>query len=200
MAYSEFTLANVTGRLGLTTTDEPDLMAEVPPVEPAPFLKAVLAEFVPIAVAVGTERARTEMALAPFLACVRAQFGHRFNLFSGVEFPADPPSGLTGFCDILLTRSPNMRVIQAPVVAIVEAKNENLKPGLGQCIAGMVGAARFNEREGTALARVYGAVSSGTVWQFLELEGTHVRIDLREYSLAELSKLVGIIAHIAGVA
>lgn len=200
MAYSDFTLRDVSTRLGLTATDVPDLFADVPPVEPAPFLRAVLAEFVPIAVAVSTERARTELALAPFLACVRAQFDRRFNLFPGVEFPVDQAAGLTGYCDFLLTRSADMQVVRSPVAAIVEAKNENLKPGLGQCIAGMVGAARFNEREGGPAGPVFGAVSSGTVWRFLQLDGSHVRIDLREHYLSDLPKLVGIIAHVAGVA
>ncbi len=36
-------------------------------------------------------------------------------------------------------------LIEAPVIIILEAKKGDLKPGLGQCIAEMVAAQRFNQ-------------------------------------------------------
>ena len=41
--------------------------------------------------------------------------------------------------------------IEVPVVAIVEAKNDNLKSGLGQCMAEMVAACLFNQQKGREL-------------------------------------------------
>jgi hypothetical protein len=38
-------------------------------------------------------------------------------------------------------------VIEAPVITIVEAKNDNIQSGLGQCMAEMIAAQLFNERQ-----------------------------------------------------
>lgn len=200
MAYSNFTLRDVIQQFGLTLSDIPDLMGHVPPVEPGTLLKTVLPVFLPVAIAVDNEKARSECVIAPVLLAVRDQFQNRFAVFSGTDFPAEPAAGLNGRCDFLLSRSPNMHLIESPVVAIAEAKNSGLRDGLGQCVAGMVGASRFNAQVGEPPRPVYGAVTSGTEWLFLQLDGTNLRVDLRQYSLAELPRLVGIIAHIAGVA
>lgn len=40
--------------------------------------------------------------------------------------------GLRGVCDFLLSVSPLQWALEAPVVAVVEAKNENMKPGAGK--------------------------------------------------------------------
>jgi len=66
---------------------------------------------------------------------------------------------------------------------IVEAKKESLNGGLGQCIAEMVAAWKFNQSNGKPLPTIYGSVSSGTAWKFLKLEQTQVTIDLTEYPL-----------------
>ena len=94
-----------------------------------------------------------------------------------IDFTVDADQGLAGFCDFILSRSPEQQFLRSPVAAIVEAKNENLKTGLGPCIAAMIGARLFNEREGQPVARVYGAVTSGSVWRFLQLEGPVVSLD-----------------------
>ena len=46
--------------------------------------------------------------------------------------------------------------MEAPIVAVVEAKKEDLIAGLGQCVAEMVAIQMFNEREGTPMPAVYG--------------------------------------------
>ncbi|MGD1704145.1 hypothetical protein [Dapis sp. BLCC M229] len=55
---------------------------------------------------------------------------------------------------------------------------DNLKSGLAQCIAEMVAAQIFNQRQGNNISKIYGAITTGTVWQFLELEGETVVLDL----------------------
>jgi hypothetical protein len=52
---------------------------------------------------------------------------------------------------------------------------------LGQCVAEMLAARIFNEREGNDISTIYGTVTSGTNWRFLKLEGDIVNIDLDEY-------------------
>lgn len=78
---------------------------------------------------------------------VRRQCGSRVGLFSGTEFAVDREKGLTGFCDFLLTASSSQMDRRAPVLAVVEAKNDNIRNGVPQCIAEMHAAAIFNARE-----------------------------------------------------
>lgn len=85
-------------------------------------------------------------------------------------------------------------MIQSPVIAIVEAKNENIELGLGQCIAEMVAAQIFNQRKGLEIPTILGAVTTGSTWKFMQLEGKIVELDLTEYFLNQVSKILGIIS------
>jgi hypothetical protein len=193
MAYSDFTLRDVVDRFGLRLSNSPDLFIDVPEVEPSPLLRAMLPEFIPLALAINTEKARSELVIAPLLAALRAQLGHRFSVFSGIDFTVDAAQGLAGYCDFILSRSSEQQFLRSPIAAIVEAKNENLKSGLGQCVAAMVGARLFNEREENATVAVYGAVTSGSVWRFLKLANSEIILDEQEYHIRQLPKLVGVL-------
>jgi len=87
-------------------------------------------------------------------------------------------------------------VLDAPVLIIVEAKNESIQSGLGQCIAQMVAAQLFNEREGNAIKTVYGAVTTGSVWRFLRLRETTVWIDSIEYYISTVEYILAILLSI----
>ena len=118
----------------------------------------------------------------------------QISLFSGTEFTVDEAQGLTGYCDYILSRSKEQLIINAPVVMIVEAKNENIKGGLGQCVAEMIAAQRFNEREGNAIDTIYGAVTTGEIWKFLKLVGAVASIDLSDYYIVrDVSTILGIL-------
>lgn len=110
-----------------------------------------------------------------------------------MEFSVDPNSGLAGVCDFLLSRSPEQLVVTAPVVAVVEAKNESIRDGMGQCIAEMVAAQVFNGREDNAIGAVYGAVTTGTSWRFLSLSERVLVIDLNEYLILQPERILGIL-------
>ncbi len=196
MAYSDFSLREVLDKFQLALHDIPNLFPAVPDVEPSPLLQSLLPEFFPLALAINTEKARSEYAIAPLLGGLRAQLGHRFSVFSGIDFTVDPAQGLAGYCDFILSRSHEQQFLRSPVAAIVEAKNENLKSGLGQCIAAMVGARLFNEREGNPIPAVFGAVTSGSLWRFVQLEGAEVRLDQQEYHIGQLPKLLGVLVRI----
>jgi hypothetical protein len=58
----------------------------------------------------------------------------------------------------------------------------------------MVAAQIFNEREGNEIPVIYGTVTSGTNWKFLKLKGKVVEIDLVEYYLTDVNKILGILA------
>lgn len=196
MTYSDFTLSDVTKRFALTLDEQTDLFAASPDVTPSDLLRALLDETVPLALAIHTEKARSEMIIAPILVEVRRLTEHRVSLFSGVAFDVDPTSGLTGVCDFLVSKGPEQLFIRAPVLAVVEAKSDNIKGGLGQCVAEMLAARTFNEREGTGVEAVYGVVTTGSVWRFLKLAGTTVWIDRDEHYIDRVARILGILRSI----
>ncbi|MDY7007236.1 MAG: hypothetical protein SWX82_25715 [Cyanobacteriota bacterium] len=57
----------------------------------------------------------------------------------------------------------------------------------------MVAAQIFNQHKGNDISKIYGAITTGTVWQFLELEGKAVILDLQEYYVENLPKILGIL-------
>ncbi len=65
--------------------------------------------------------------------------------------------------------------------------------GLGQCAAEMIASGIFNEQDGTTLSKIYGVVTSGNIWKFLKLEGNKIYIDLDDYYIKEVSKIIGIL-------
>ena len=115
-------------------------------------------------------------------------------MFSGVELNVDKERELNGFCDFIISNSSEQLMLNSPVIAIVEAKNENIIGGLGQCIAEMVAADIFNVQEKNKIEKVYGAVTSGTAWQFLRLKDSHAEIDLKEYFIDNPGKIIGILS------
>ena len=128
------------------------------------------------------------------------KFVHK-RLFSGRNFNVDASRGLTGFCDFILTHNPNKLVIKAPVVVIVEAKNENINDGLAQCIASMYAAQIINQKnQEENIKAVYGSVTTGQVWRFLSMDKTQqVKVDLNERYLTPLNELVGILVAITSI-
>ncbi len=194
MSYSDFTLESIKKKLFLRVHEKANLFAEVSDLQPGTLLRDTLAYNVPLALAINTEKSRSELIIAPILVELRRQFEPKVSFFSGVEFNIDPSLGLHGICDFLLSFSPEQLTVSAPVLTIVEAKKENLNAGLGQCIAEMFAAQRFNERENNPISTLYGAVTTGNLWKFLQLKKADVDIDLTEYSVNQLSKILGILS------
>jgi hypothetical protein len=156
MAYDEFTLDILLRKFPLRLEEHPDLFAEFAPVPLSDLLQRQLDEYLALALEISTEKARSEFIIAPILGEIRRHFQKTISLFSGVEFNVDMERGLHGVCDYMLSLSPLQLVIQAPVVAVVEAKNENIKSGMGQCIAEMLAAQQFNQERQAPLPVVYG--------------------------------------------
>jgi hypothetical protein len=98
--------------------------------------------------------------LIPVLAELRRQANYQISLFSGTEFDVDKEKGLSGYCVYIISCSKEQYFIRVPVITIVEAKNENIKSGLGQCIAEMIAAQIFNKQQDHPLAEIYGIVST----------------------------------------
>jgi len=194
MSYSSFNLKRVKAELNISLIETQGVFEKIEPVEISQILKDILEEHVPLAVSINTEKARSELIIANILVEVRRRFKHKISLFSGVEFNVDKEKDLNGFCDFIISHSPEQLTLNSPVIAIVEAKNENMVGGLGQCIAEMVAATIFNRREKYSVEKMYGAVTSGTAWQFLRLTGNDAEIDLKEYFIDNPGKIIGILS------
>lgn len=193
MAYSNFTLAKVKEDFGLTVDETQNLFADIAAVQPSEILTATLQEYIFLATAIGTEKARSEFLIAPILTEVRRQVNYQISLFSGTDFNVDIEKGLIGYCDFLLSASREQFFISAPVITIVEAKNENIIGGLGQCVAEMVAAQIFNQRQQIDIPIIYGVVTSGTAWRFLMLIQNTVCIDLVEYYINQVDVILAIL-------
>ena len=198
MAYSNFNDLSVLQReFGLAVTYQASLFDGEYAATPSDFLRTALREYEPLALAIGTEKARSELLIMPILAEVRRQRNAEISLFSGVDFNVDAERGLNGYCDYLLSRDSNPYAIHSPVFAVVEAKNERVNAGLAQCAAELIAARIFNEREGNSLSALYGAVTTGTNWRFMRLTEDHLELDGDEEYLHPIERLLGILLTIA---
>lgn len=193
MSYSEFSLDKAVKTFKLTTSERVNLFAETAEVEGSNILTQTLQYNVPLALAMNTEKARSELIIAPILLELRRQLQDKISLFSGTEFNIAPELGLNGICDFLISKDPELLFIRSPVVALVEAQKENINSGLGQCVAEMVAAKLFNEQEGNNIGTIYGVVTSGNIWKFLKLESQVISIDAVEYYLQDFPKILGIL-------
>ena len=194
MAYSNFTLETVKKEFQLELVELAGIFAEIEPVVPSTLLTTMLVKKVPLATTINTEKARSELIVADVLFELWEQFNMRISLFSGIDFNVDAERGLTGICDFLVSLSPMQSFLEAPVIVLVEAKKDDPVPGLGQCVAEMLAAQRFNAEKGNNIPRVYGVTTTGTEWKFLKLEENRLQIDMSIYSIAQCDKILGILS------
>ncbi|MEH1925871.1 hypothetical protein [Nostoc sp.] len=195
MAYSEFSLAKAKQDFSLSTLEKRNIFAGVSELTASNLLVETLSYNLDIALGSNSEKARSELIIAPILVDLRRQLHEQVSLFSGVDFTVDNSKGLNGTCDFIITKSPEILILTAPVITVVEAKKENINGGLGQCAAEMVAAQIFNKQAATEIKTIYGAVTTGSIWQFLKLEEQTLTIDLSEYYLKDVNKILGILAN-----
>ena len=100
MAYRDFTtISKVRSAFNLTVDEKTVLFADVEPIALSDYLKTTLTEYIPLASAINTQKARSELIIAPVLLEVRRILNFQIGFFSGTEFNADAESGLNGYCD-----------------------------------------------------------------------------------------------------
>ncbi|MBE9205836.1 hypothetical protein IQ244_04770 [Nostoc sp. LEGE 06077] len=193
MPYSQFTtISKVKEAFGLKTQEGGRFIPPTEPIEASHTLTAYLEESLTLA-ASASEKARSEGIIYPVLLEVRRILNRQIGLFSGEDFTVDESVGLNGMCDFLLSKSPEVLEIEAPVVVILEAKKADLRTGFGQCIAEMLAAQRFNAAKNHPISVIYGSISNGTQWRFLKLEENVVTIDLMDYPLPPVDEILGIL-------
>ncbi len=192
MSYSQFTtLKRATDAFNLKVKEE-KFFPEIKPIVPSTILTDYLADTLLIS-ATASEKARSEGIIYPVLLEVRRVLNKQISLFSGEDFSVDESVGLNGIVDFLLSRSPLVLEIQAPVAIIVEAKKADLKTGYGQCVAEMVAAQRFNIADNNSITTIFGAISNGTQWRFLKLAENNIIIDLNDYILPPVDQILGLL-------
>jgi hypothetical protein len=193
MAYRDFTIRRVKQEFGIQTQEGGRFLPPTPAIAPSSMLADILENYLPWAIAVGSEKAKSEMIVAPVLLEVKRILDSKISIFSGRDFTVDESVGLNGICDFLISRSPEQLEIEAPAIVLVEAKRDSLNSGLGQCMAEMIAAQRFNQQNDILTPTLYGATTSGTAWRFLKLEGQVITIDLTDYALEPVDRILGML-------
>ena len=194
MAYSDFTLESVVQTFQLEIIETVDLFSEIEPVTPSEYLTTALEKKAPLATAIGTEKARSEMIVVEVLVELLEHLDRRISLFSGIDFNVDAQEGLTGACDFLVSLSPVQSYLKTPLIVLIQAKNHDLILGLGQCVAEMIAVQRFNAERENDISTVYGVSTTGVQWKFLKLQGKCLYIDMSLYSIAQCDRILGILS------
>jgi hypothetical protein len=191
MAYTDFSLENVVEDFDLSL-DRLPLFPELNLISVSAWLEDFLSQSFDLAIASGTEKARSEFIVAPILLEMRRRHPESFSIFSGKSLEVDKEKGLWGECDFILSKGKLLNIIQTPIFTIVEAKKQDMEKGLGQCAAQLVAAQIFNQRRDKAIDNIFGCVTTGQNWQFLKLTDHTLSIDTLTYFTNELDKVLSV--------
>lgn len=192
MSYSDFTLERISKIFSINIEERTKVFTSLEEVTLDLYFIKYLQNNIPLAQAISTEKAKSEMIIAPVLIEVRRLLNNQISLFSGIDFNVNIEQGLNGFCDFLIGLSSQQLYVTSPVIALVEAKNDNLKQGFPQCIAEMIAAAELNQSEGNNIENIYGCVTNGNQWVFLQLTDNLVVVDLDEYYINQPEKIISV--------
>lgn len=78
----------------------------------------------------------------------------------------------------------------------MESKNKAPDEGFAQCAAEMYAARLFNQQTNQPYETIYGAVTNGFEWVFMQLENQTLFIDSDRYYLNEPQILLSLLQHI----
>jgi len=192
MSYSEFALEDLQRDFGVVPRVSPLFAQSEPAVAPAWLLDHFSrAKQIPLL----SEKARGELLVMPVLMAFRELSLECVSIYSGVRLDVVPEQGLAGECDFIITRTPPLPEVQAPVITLVEAKRGEIELGFSQCAAQMVGARVFNERSGHP-GPIYGCITSGEAWQFLRLDEDVLTLDPQRHYIDDPGAILGVLLRI----
>jgi hypothetical protein len=179
MPYSSYNYQQIEAQLGLQIKRR-ELFPLLEAMEFSDWLKESLrrGQLIPPI----TEKAKSEVLIAPVLLELVEQNKDKITLYSGAYLNVDEEKNLNGECDYVIGLTPDGFLLDAPILALVEAKKELIDIGTPQCIAQMYGAKLFNEQEGRQLKSIYGCVCTGTDWRFLQLIEDTIYINTTVYT------------------
>ncbi|MEM6318076.1 MAG: hypothetical protein AAF960_10420 [Bacteroidota bacterium] len=189
MGYSNFkNLRQVSQRFKLTVR-QANLLTNIQPIVPSEWLKKTVE--LAYAVPLSNEKVKSERLISPVLTEVHQLFKDKLTLFSGEELNVKPEEGLNGACDFFFSAVPNAYLLEAPIVSLAEAKDEDMDYGIAQCTAQMLGAQIFNADAGQPMDVIWGCATTAGEWKFLKLVEKTLYIDVNSYYLNQLDQLLG---------
>ena len=89
MAYGDFTIPDLKKKFGLSLNEETNLFNNTAEVEIPATLADILHRYLPLALNLNTEKAHSELIIAPVLTEFKLLYRDEISLFSGIEFNAD---------------------------------------------------------------------------------------------------------------
>ena len=161
---------------------------EIENIEPSSWLLETLqiAKGTPIT----NEKSKSERIVSPILLEVSRQYIDRISFFSGEALNVKPEDDLSGECDFFFALHPPKLYIDAPIISLAEAKDEDMEWGIAQCAAQMLGAKFYNEAEGKDIPFIYGCATDGIEWQFMKLENDVYYVDNKVFT--DLKEILGV--------
>lgn len=197
MAYSHFTYKKVRQELNIHN-ENVGLFPAIQALQPSSWLLESM-EFASGALALFSEKSRSEAIVFPILAELTKHNHYGISLYSGAVLNGDDTKGLNGECDFILGSGRQDYYIDSPMFCMIEAEDNDIEKNIPQCIAQMEGARLYNQNEGKNLAVIYGCVTTGTEWQFLKLENQICYIDKKRYYINDLPALLGVLQTIVDI-
>ena len=108
--YSKFTYGDLSA-LNIKVREH-KLFDQIKEVEPSAFLTESLRKN--LRRNLRTEKAKSELIIAPILNELEDTNGNILGYYSGYNFDVDKNLGLRGFCDFILSFTPDSPIIEAP--------------------------------------------------------------------------------------
>ena len=195
MLYRDFSLTRIKKEFALIEQTD-DLFSDKILIEPSAWLQQALKIGLELALFSSSKKSRSEFIIAPILIEMQQRTTRRFAIYSGERLDVDAEKGLLGECDFILAKGVMSYELQAPIFALVEAKKNDINSGLGQCIAQLIGAQKFNEKEGNTIDIIFGCVTTGEDWQFLQLKNNIITLDKQRYYINDLKSILGVLQMI----
>lgn len=192
MGYSKFRkIQDVVERFNLDMRLQ-RLFQKIEPVSPSEWLLETLSvsELLPLT----NEKSKAERVISPILTEVAKVYAEKVSFFSGEQINVKPEDDLSGECDFFFALQPPKLYIDAPIISLAEAKDEDMDWGIAQCAAQMLGAKYFNDERNKSIPVIYGCVTTGTDWQFLKLENNIYYVDTKIYT--DLKEILGVWHHV----
>lgn len=194
MGYSNYkTLKQVVTKFNLST-ERTCFFENVKLVEPSDWLKQSMK--IASAVSLSNEKVKSERLISPILSEIHILHQDKFALYSGEDLNIQPENDLNGPCDFFFSANPKSYLLQAPIIALTEAKDEDMDYGIAQCTAQMIGAQIFNELEGSPYNTIWGCATTGGEWRFLQLNQKTIFVDINTFYIDKLELLLGVFHHV----
>lgn len=193
MTYRDFTLEKLQSDFGIKNR-RIKLFDNIPAILPSDVLSISLGRNKKMPLR--NEKSRSEWIVAPILAELKELNDDFFTVYSGDLLNVDKPRGLAGECDFMIAKNYNSYTLEAPILAVVEAKKENFDLGTSQCAAQLIASRIFNKERNAETNILYGCVTTADAWLFLKLEDEILYIDTEFYYLNDLPQLLGVFQYV----